>query len=111
MNAWAQYSQLRKAAGSERRLLNRQLVDYIAVGRIHLVHGRHRLHLDRGADHPDPKVAIDSGGAVGVYHYLRMRFGFESLFRERQPVRSGGKIRNQVGAIPLGVLHHLQVGR
>jgi len=110
MHARTQDGQLREAAGSERRLLNGQLVNHVAIGGVHLVHHGHRRHLDRGADRAHLQAAIDRSGAVSIHQDLCVGFRFESLFCERERVGAGGKIGDRVRTIGLGVLDHLEVG-
>jgi len=110
MHARTQDGELREAAGSERCLLNGQLVNHVAIGGVHLVHQGHRRHLDRGADRANLQAAIDGTGAVSVHQDLRVGFGLESFLGERERVGARGKIGDRVRTVCLGVFNHLEVG-
>ena len=92
VHAGAQNRQLRKAAGAQRRVLNGQLIDHVAVGGVHLVHQRRGGDFHRGRHRAHCRSAIDGRGAVGVHQHLGVRFGFESFLGKRQVVIARRKV-------------------
>jgi hypothetical protein len=75
---------LREAAGGERSLLDRQLIDHISSRGVHLVHERRADDVHRRCDRTDPEIGVDSSGSVAIDDDLAMAFRVETALGKRQ---------------------------
>lgn len=110
MDAGTQNGKLREAASAQRRLLDSEMVDYVADGGIGLVHQRRFGNRDRGRDFTRLQGAVYGRGAIALHEDLGMDFGLEAGAGEGNAIDPDGEIGNVERAIRLGRNRLLQAG-
>ena len=111
VDAGRQNRQLREAPGAQRRILNGQLVDHRADGRVDLVHQGYRSHFHRGGNRSHLEGTVDGSGSAAIDQNLGVSFGIETFFGEGELVGSDRKIWDQVRPFRVSMLGDLEIGR
>src|ERR1700730_14585825 len=101
MNAGTENCQLREATSAQRRLFDGELVDYVAVGGVRLVHQWCACHDDRGTDFADLQGTVHGDGAIALDRDLRVLLGLEAITRNCDAIRADWKVHDAEGAVCL----------
>ncbi len=110
VDAGAQDGELGETAGAERRVVDGQLIENVAVGGVHLIEERSAGDLDSRGHCAGLEVAVDGGGAVALDEDLGVRLRLETFLGNVQGVGAGRQAGDLVGAVSGGGGGLLQVG-